>query len=55
MVLSDNPMSDYNFEIQDAVEKFWNITEYEFLKFEDFAEKSEDKNASFLYLASGKF
>ncbi len=24
VVLSDNAMADYNFEIRDAVEKFWN-------------------------------
>ena len=55
VVLSDNPMADYNFEIRDAVEKFWKITEYEFLEYEDFAEKSVDKNASFLYVATVSF
>ncbi len=55
IVLDDNPMSDYNFEISDAVEKFWTITDYEFLKFEDFAEKSLDANASFLYVAVVNF
>jgi len=55
VVLERNPMSDYNIEIQDAVKKFWDITEYEFLKMEDFADKSFDKNASFLYLAGVSF
>ncbi len=55
VVLESNPLSDYNLEIQDAVKKFWDITDYEFLKFEDFAEKSADKNASFLYLATVSF
>jgi hypothetical protein len=55
VVLDDNPMSDYNFEIRDAVEKFWTITEYEFLKYDDFAEKSLDANASFLYVAVVNF
>lgn len=55
VVLSDNPMAEYNFEIQDAVKKYWNITEYEFIKFEDFGEKSADKNASFLYMAAVNF
>ena len=55
VVLESNAISDYNIEIQDAVKKFWNITEYEFLKMEDFAEKSKDKNASFLYLAGVSF
>jgi len=55
VVLESNAISDYNIEIQDAVKKFWDITEYEFLKMEDFAEKSKDKNASFLYLAGVSF
>lgn len=55
VVLSDNPIAAYNFEIQDAVKKYWNITEYEFIKFEDFGEKSVDKNASFLYMAAVNF
>lgn len=55
VVLESNPLSDYNMEIQDAVKNLWDITEYEFLKFEDFAKKSDDKNASFLYLATVSF
>jgi hypothetical protein len=55
VVLESNPLSYYNIEIQDAVNKFWDITEFEFLKMEDFAEKSKDKNASFLYLAGVSF
>lgn len=55
VVLSDNPMAEYNFEIQDAVKKYWNITEYEFLNFKDFGAKSADKNASFLYMAAVNF
>lgn len=55
VVLEANPIAEYNFEIQDAVKKYWNITEYEFIKFEEFAEKSADENASFLYLAAVNF
>ena len=55
VVLSDNPMAEYNFEIQDAVKKYWNITEYEFINFDEFGEKSADKNASFLYVAAVNF
>jgi len=55
VVLETNAISDYNIEIQDAVKKFWDITEYEFLPMADFAEKSKDKNASFLYLAGVSF
>jgi hypothetical protein len=55
VVLSANPIAEYNFEIQDAVKKYWTITDYEFIKFEEFAEKSADKNASFLYVAAVNF
>lgn len=55
VVLESNPLSDYNIEIQDAVKKLWDITEYEFLPFSEFAKKSDDKNASFLYLATVSF
>ena len=55
VVLHDNPLAEYNFEIQDAVKKYWNITEYEFIKHDEFGDKSVDKNASFLYLAVVNF
>lgn len=55
VVLESNPLSDYNFEIQDAVKKFWDITEFEFIKMTDFADKIADKNASFLYFAGVSF
>lgn len=55
VVLVDNPLSDYNLEIRDAVEKFWDITAYEFIKMNEFEEKSKDKNASFLYMAGVSF
>ncbi|MFH0755976.1 MAG: hypothetical protein V2B15_01665 [Bacteroidota bacterium] len=55
VVLSNNPLSEYNFEIRDVVEKYWTLTPYEFLGYDDFAEKSLDKNASFLYVAVVNF
>jgi len=55
VVLNANPMSDYNFEIQDAVEKYWDITEYEVIDNKEFAAKSVDANASFLYVAAVNF
>ncbi len=55
VILESNPLSDYNLEIQDAVKKFWKITEYEFLSFDEFGDKSVDKNASFLYVAAVNF
>ncbi len=55
VVLHDNPISEYNFEIQDAINKYWNITDYEFINFRDFGEKSRDKNGTFLYTAAVSF
>jgi hypothetical protein len=55
VVLSNNPLSDYNFEIEDAMNKYWTITEFEFLPYEDFEKKSLDRNASFLYVAVVNF
>ncbi len=55
VILSDNAMADYNFEIRDAIEKFWTITDFEFLEYKDFADKSVDANASFLYVATVSF
>lgn len=55
VVLEENQLSDYNLEITDAVKKFWDITEYEFIKMKDFPKASEDENASFLYPATVSF
>jgi hypothetical protein len=55
VVLEENQLSDYNLEITDAVKKFWDITEYEFIKMKEFSQKSTDENASFLYPATVSF
>jgi hypothetical protein len=55
VVMNSNPLSDYNLEIQDAIKKYWDITKYEFIPFDQFGEKSVDKNASFLYVAAVNF
>jgi len=51
VVLNSNPLSDYNLEIRDAVENHWSLTNYEFLDYDDFQDKSLDPGASFLYAA----
>lgn len=55
IVLEDNPISDYNFEIKDAINNYWNLTSYEFLNFDEFEEKTHDALASFLYTAVVSF
>lgn len=55
VVLDANPMSEYNFEIKDAVEKYWTFTKYEFIDRNDFDDLSEDSTKSFLYKAIVSF
>lgn len=55
IVLDASPMSEYNFEIRDAVEKYWNLTDYEFIDRTDFEENATDETKSFLYLAIVSF
>ena len=55
VVLEESPMSDFNFEIKDIMEGFWNITEFEFIKSSEFTEKSKDENASFIYTSLVSF
>lgn len=55
VVLEDNPMSEYNFKIKEAVEKSWTITPYEFIKATEFEEMRSDINKSFLVKLDIKF
>lgn len=55
VVLEDSPMSDFNFEIEAVMPDEWKITGYEFIKLEEFEEKSKDTNASFLYTSNVTF
>jgi len=55
IVLQDNPISDYNFEIRDAIENYWNITDYEFINFDEFNRKTRFEEASFLFTATVSF
>lgn len=55
VVLKNNPISDYNFEIRDAMENYWDLTEYEYLNFDEFQSKLDEPGASFLYTATVMF
>jgi hypothetical protein len=55
VVLDESPMSDFNFEIKDIMENFWNITEFDYIKSSEFVEKSKDENASFIYTSLVSF
>lgn len=55
VVLDDNPISDYNFKIQEQVKKHWTVTPYEFIDQETFHLKRTDPNNSFLILSETVF
>jgi hypothetical protein len=55
VILDDNPLSDYNRKVQDAVKKHWKITGYEFATQTDFHAKRTDANCSFLILSEVVF
>jgi hypothetical protein len=55
VVLEESPMSDFNFEIKDVMAKLWNISQFEFIKSEEFAKISTNENASFLYTSLVSF
>lgn len=55
VVLEQSPMSDFNFEIKDVMQKLWHITNFEFIKASEFPEKSQDPNCSFLYTSQVSF
>ncbi len=55
VVLEANPIAEYNFKIQEAVKKAWNITEYEFISLDQFEEMYNDPNKSFLMMTQVVF
>lgn len=55
VVLEDNPMSEYNFKIKEAVERSWKITPYEFITAKQFEEMRTDISKSFLVKLQVKF
>lgn len=48
VVLDDNAMTEWNFKIQEAVEKFWTITPYKFITRKEFDTLKNDMDKSFL-------
>lgn len=55
IVLDDNPLSDYNFKIQENIKKYWTVTPYEFIDQETFNLKRTDPNNSFIILSETVF
>ncbi len=50
IVLKNDRMSDYNTAMQEAIEKHWTITPYEFVTESDFKNFKKDPNKSFLMI-----
>jgi len=55
VVLEDNPLTEYNAQITDAVKKYWTITPYEFITFSEFEKKRSDPSLSFLFKTQAQF
>jgi hypothetical protein len=55
VVLENNPMSEYNIKIREAVERSWKITPYAFISAKEFDEMRNDISKSFLVLLQVKF
>lgn len=55
VVLDDNPISDYNFKIEENVKKYWTVTPFEFIDQATFALKRTDPNNSFIILSETVF
>jgi len=41
VVVDNNPLSEYNFEIEDAVKKNWKLTEFEIINISEYENKSK--------------
>ncbi len=55
VVMEENPTSQYNFEIREAVERSWKITPYKFITVKEFEEMRKDIDKSFLVIVQMRF
>jgi hypothetical protein len=55
VVLENNPISSYNFKLQQAIKDNWTITDYEFIPHTEFEELRRDPNNSFLMMTQVVF
>jgi len=55
VVLDRNPLNTYDAEIEEAMKNEWTITEYDFIRYEEFEEKRKDPDYSFLMLVNVTF
>jgi len=55
VVLEDNPFSQYNPFIRDAVQKYWKVTPFQIINRNDFDQKRKDPRYSFVVLTETDF
>ncbi len=55
VVLPNNPLLEYNYVIKTVMEQEWEITDYDFISFEEFEDKRFDPKYSFLYMTQVNF
>ena len=55
IVLENNPLCEYNFKIKEVIEKYWTITEYEYISQSEFAKKMRESDYSFLITSDVMF
>jgi hypothetical protein len=48
VVLDPNPISHYNFKLKEAIKANWDVTDYEFVKYDEFEGKKKNPDYSFL-------
>jgi len=55
VVLEDDPLSDFNFFIKDAMKEYWTITPYEFISVSDFNVRRISNSLSFIVLTDTNY
>lgn len=55
VVLEDDPLSDFNFFIRDAMKEYWTVTPYEFINVSDFNVRRISNSLSFIVLTETNF
>jgi len=55
VVIEDDPLSDFNFYIKDAMEEYWKITPYDFMNVSDFNVRRISSSNSFIVLTETNY
>lgn len=53
--MEDDPLSDFNFYIKDAMKEYWTVTPYEFITVSDFNVRKISKSLSFIVLTDTNY